>query len=359
MYKPESVLNIEGKNIGQGHQTYFIADIAANHDGDLGKAKELIFLAAEAGADAAKFQHFNAETIVSDTGFRNLGGQQSHQEKWDKSVFEVYKDASISLDWTAELKKTCSEANIAFFTSPYSYDLVEHIDPYVNAHKIGSGDITWVDMIEYIAQKQKPLILATGASTMDDVHRAVNAALTHNPMLCLMQCNTNYTAATENFKYIQLNVLKVFREMYPNLVLGLSDHTVGHATVLGAVALGARMIEKHFTSDVTLPGPDHGFSMSPQTWKEMVDRTRELELALGQGVKKVEENEKETVVLQRRSVRAVRTISAGSVLSSEDLEVLRPCPLDGLPPHKMNELIGRRVRREISGGEHLKWTDLE
>ena len=267
-------MEINGKKIGRDHPTYFIADIAANHDGDIERAKKLIKLAADAGADAAKFQHFAAASIVSDRGFRALDGQHSHQAKWKKSVFEVYQDASVSLDWTGTLKDTCDKAGIAFFTSPYSLQIVDHIDSYVPAYKIGSGDITWIELVKYIAERQKPYILASGASTMDDVCRAVSAALDINSQLCLMQCNTNYTASLENFKYIQLNVLKVYREMFPDLVLGLSDHTPGHATVLGAVALGARMIEKHFTDDVGCDGPDHLFSMDPKSWREMVARTR-------------------------------------------------------------------------------------
>jgi sialic acid synthase SpsE len=359
MHKPESFLEIQGKKIGRNCPAYFIADIAANHDGDLERAKSLIFLAAEAGADAAKFQHFKAETIVSDHGFKTLGGQQSHQAKWKKSVFDVYKDASVSLDWTETLKETCDKAGIAFFTSPYSLDLVDHIDPHVPAYKIGSGDITWIEMVRYIAAKQKPYILATGASTFDDVHRAVSAGLAINSRLCLMQCNTNYTASLENFSYIQLNVLKTYREMYPEMVLGLSDHTPGHATVLGAVTLGARMIEKHFTDDLNRVGPDHAFSMDYRAWREMVDRTRELENALGAGVKQVEKNEKETVILQRRAIRAAVNVGAGGVLTREHLTVLRPCPPDGLPPYRIDDCIGKRVRRDIGIGEHIQWTDLE
>jgi len=229
----------------------------------------------------------------------------------------------------------------------------------VPAYKIGSGDITWIELIEYIASKQKPYIMATGASLMDDVHRAVSAGLAINPMLCLMQCNTNYTASLDNFKYIQLNVIRVYREMYPDLVLGLSDHTPGLATVLGAVTLGARMIEKHFTDDIKRVGPDHLFSMDTKSWRDMVDRTRELENALGSGVKRVEDNEQETVLLQRRAIRMTANLAAGSTLTRDHLTVLRPCPSDGLPPYRMEELIGKRVRRDISAEEHLRWIDLE
>jgi sialic acid synthase SpsE len=355
----EPILQIQGTSIGPELPTYFIADIAANHDGDLERAKDLIHRCAEAGANAAKFQHFRAATIVSDHGFRSLGGQQSHQARWIKSVFEVYRDASVSLDWTPALKETCDKVGIAFFTSPYAFDLVDHIDPYVPAYKIGSGEITWIEMVEYIAAKGKPCILASGASSLDDVHRAMWAAAQVNRKLCLMQCNTNYTASAENFRHIMLNVLRTYREMYPGLVLGLSDHTPGHATVLGAVALGARMVEKHFTDDTSRIGPDHAFSMDPRAWRDMVDRTRELENALGTGVKKVEDNEKETVVLQRRSVRAKVGLPGGQPIGRDQLELLRPCPVGAIEPYRIAEVVGRRARRDIVAGEHLQWNDIE
>lgn len=354
--KPAMLIN--GTPIGDNFPTYFIADIAANHDGDLERAKTLIKMCADAGANAAKFQHFTAATIVSDHGFRTLSGDQSHQASWKKSVFEVYKDASVSLDWTEALKECCDTAGIAFFTSAYSTALVDYIDPYVPAYKIGSGDITWTEMVEYVAAKGKPYILASGASTLDDVHRAVTAGLRINPQLCLMQCNTNYTASLENFRHIKLNVLNTYRSMYPDLLLGLSDHTPGHSTVLGAVALGARMVEKHFTDDITRTGPDHKFSMDQSTWRSMVDRTRELENALGDGVKVVEVNEAQTVVLQRRAIRAKVPLAAGILLTRADVEVLRPCPADGIPPFHLSDVVGRAVRHHVAAGEHLRWTDL-
>lgn len=356
--QPQSELVIDGKRIGEQHPTYFIADVAANHDGNLERAKDLIYMAKEAGADAAKFQHFRAETIVSDVGFKALGGQQSHQASWKKSVVEVYRDASVSTDWTETLKATCDKAGITFFTSPYDFDLVDHIDPFVPAYKIGSGDITWIEMIQRIASKQKPYILATGASTTDDVVRAVSAALAINPQFALLQCNTNYTGNLENMRYVQLNVLKTYRSMYPSLILGLSDHTPGHATVLGAVALGARIVEKHFTDDVHRVGPDHKFSMDPKSWRDMVDRTRELEAALGTGLKKVEDNELQTVVLQRRAVRVVQDLPAGHVITREDLTVLRPAPTGSLQAYELDKVLGRKLRVAMNSGQHISFTDL-
>lgn len=359
MLTPSSEIKIEHALIGESHPTYFIADIAANHDGDLARAKDLIYLAKEAGADAAKFQHFKAETIVSDYGFKSLGGQQSHQAKWDKSVFDVYKEASVSTDWTPALKEACDKVGISFFTSPYDFDLIDHIDPFVPAYKIGSGDITWIDIIKRIASKGKPYILATGASTMDDVYRAVTAGLEINPQMALLQCNTNYTGSIENMRHVQLNVLKSYRLMFPSMILGLSDHTPSHATVLGAVALGARVIEKHFTDDSYRKGPDHAFSMNPVAWREMVQRTRELEAALGTGIKKVEDNERQTVVLQRRAVRSTRKLAAGHVLTKDDLCVLRPCPVGAIDPYQLETLIGCTLRYPKELGDHITRSDYE
>jgi sialic acid synthase SpsE len=357
--KANSVMQIDGVSIGDDHPVYFIADIAANHDGDLSRAKDLIYLAAESGAHAAKFQHFTADTIVSDIGFRSLNNLSSHQSNWSKSVYDVYKSAALELNWTEVLVETCKKAGISFFTSPYSLELVDFIDSYVPAYKIGSGDITWIEIVEHIARKNKPYIIASGASDISDVHRVMASAISINPNVCLMQCNTNYTAKLENFKHINLRVLNLYRQMYPNLILGLSDHTPGHSTVLGAITLGARMVEKHFTDDIKRSGPDHVFSMDRKSWREMVDRSCELQFALGNGIKKIEANEAETVVLQRRSIRAKKNILAGSLFQKQDFELLRPCPLNALPPYRIDDIYGKVCRRDISLGDYLTCQDLE
>lgn len=351
-------IQIADRWVGGSNPTYFIADISANHDGQLSRAKDLIFLAAEAGADAAKFQNFRAPQIVSDVGFRSLGGQMSHQAKWGKPVFEVYQGASIPFEWTPELKQACDGAGIHYFSSPYDFEAVDMLDPFVPAHKIGSGDITWPEILRYIAGKGKPVLLATGASSIGDVQRAVDAILALNPQLVLMQCNTNYTASLENLRHIHLNVLRTYAAMYPDVVLGLSDHTPGHATVLGAVALGARAVEKHFTDDNGRDGPDHPFSMTPATWRDMVDRTRELESAFGSPEKRVAENEMETVIVQRRCLRAARPIRAGDRLTRAMIDVLRPSPAGSIPPYELEAVVGTAAIVDIPVGEALRWTML-
>ena len=353
-----SSVKINDKTIDISSPTYFVADIAANHNGDLDMAKELIWLAREAGADAVKFQHFLADKIVSDYGFKHLGSQSSHQAKWEKSVYETYKDAEFNRDWNQILADEAVKAKIDFFTSPYDIDALKTINNLVPAYKIGSGDITWLSFIIEVAKLGKPIMIATGASAMWEVEQAVDSVIDYNPDIVLMQCNTNYTAEPENFKYINLNVLRSYAIRYPGMVLGLSDHTLGHSTVLGAIALGARVIEKHFTADNNQTGPDHAFSMNPKTWREMVERSRELEYSLGTGIKEVEDNEKETVVLQRRCIRATENLPKGIIISEDLIEELRPAPADAVYPYQKESILGKTLICEKEKGEHIRIQDV-
>ncbi|WP_345307558.1 N-acetylneuraminate synthase family protein, partial [Candidatus Villigracilis saccharophilus] len=193
------------------------------------------------GADAAKFQNFDAPKIVSDYGFKSMnGGQVSHQAAWKKSVFEVYKGASIPFEWSMTLVEECNEVGIDYFSSPYDFEAIDFLDQYVEVYKAGSGEIDWIEALERMASKGKPFFVATGASTIGEVQQAVHAILKINKQLVLMQCNTNYTANPNNYDHLHLNVLKTFGTMFPDVILGLSDHTHSVAPVLGAVTLGAR-----------------------------------------------------------------------------------------------------------------------
>lgn len=344
--------------VSNDSKPYFIADIASNHDGDLQRACHLIELAKEAGADVAKFQNFKAETIVSRRGFGEMP-QLSHQADWKKSVYEVYEDASVSDDWTFRLKKKCDEVGIEYMTSPYDFASVDHADSYVNAYKIGSGDITWTEMLGYIARKNKPILLATGAASLLDIDRAMSELNKYTKDVVLLQCNTNYTSSRDNFSYVNLNVLKTYAYKYPDCVLGLSDHTSGHTTVLGALALGARVFEKHFTDDNMREGPDHKFAMNPKTWRDMVDATMELYDALGDGVKRIEDNEKDSVIVQQRAVYLKRNLNAGECISKEDIFPLRPLKPGCVYPYDIDKIIGLRVKCDVSKDDCLTWEVLE
>jgi len=344
--------------LGENHPTYFIADIAANHDGSLDRARLLIRLAKEAGADAAKFQNFQAPKIVSDYGFRTMGDQVSHQATWKKAVIDVYLAASIPFEWSYTLKAECDAVGIDYFSSPYDFQAADWLDSFVPAYKIGSGEIDWLEAIEHIARKGKPVLLATGAATIGEVQKAVRAILAINPMLVLMQCNTNYTASLENFRFINLRVLNTYRSMFPDVILGLSDHAAGHAAVLGAVALGARAVEKHFTDDNDREGPDHRFAMNPKAWTEMVENTRRLEQALGTGDKFITENEKDTVIVQRRCLRTARRVEAGEILTRDLIDVLRPANPGAIKPNEIDEVLGKRVLVDMEAGQELRWSQL-
>lgn len=352
-------MKIGNRTITNDGRPYFIADIAANHDGDINRAYKLIELAKESGADIAKFQNFKAKTIVSKNGFDCLGKQLSHQASWKKSVFETYEDASISDEWSEKLKCKCDEVDIEYITSPYDYDSVDWADNFVNAYKIGSGDITWTGIIEHIAKKGKPVLLATGASDMEDVDRAMSIIQTYNSEIVLMQCNTNYTASSENYKFINLNVLNMYRKKYPGAILGLSDHTFGHSTVLGAFALGARVFEKHFTDDNSRSGPDHKFSMNPKKWREMVDATNELYLSMGDGIKRVEENETDTKSIQRRAYYFKKDMKKGEKITTAYIFPLRPVYEGAVLPFEKDKILGKVLNKDVKADSCIKWEDIE
>ena len=351
-------IKINKSIIGEKFPSYFIADIAANHNNDLIKAKELIAMCAESGANAAKFQHFKAETIVSDQGFKELN-LISHQTKWKGSVYDVYKSASIGIDWCVPLIEECKKFNIDFFTSPYDLDYVDELSSLIPAYKIGSGDITWLEIIEKIAKKNKPVLLATGASNFVDVKNAVECIQRYNNELILMQCNTNYTGNDLiNIKNLNLNVLDTYSEKFPNLILGLSDHTLSNLSVIVAVTKGAKVIEKHFTDRNDQDGPDHKFSLNPESWKKMIDEVRLVEASLGDGEKKIEKNEFETAVLQRRSICSSKDMIEGSVIAISDLIFLRPCPKSAFKPYEKNKIIGRKLKKNKKKFEPFYYSDL-
>lgn len=358
MQAPAKEIQIADRSIGLNHPTYFIADIAANHDGDLERAKLLIRLAKEAGADAAKFQNFRAPKIVSDYGFKSLSGQLSHQASWKKSVFEVYNDASIPFEWTPILKETCDKVGIHYFSSPYDYDAIDMLDPYVPAFKAGSGLISWPDAIIRMAKKNKPVIVSSGASDISDVIRVMRAVRAVNDQIVLLQCNTNYTASLENYDHLHLNVLKTYATIFPGVVLGLSDHTHSPAPVLGAVALGARVIERHFTEDNNREGPDHLFALNPDTWAHMVEETRKLERALGSTDKFVAGNEQDTYLVQRRCLRTARDILAGETITFDMVEPLRPHVPGAIPPWEIEAVIGKKALKDMPYGKELRWEQI-
>ncbi len=365
-------------------ETYFVADIAANHDGDLSKAKELIYAAAESGANSAKFQNFKAETIVSDLGFKYLGKKYSHQSKWEKTVFETYKSAELPIEWTLELIDTCNKCKIEYFTAPYDLTFSKLIAEHTKIVKMGSGEITWHEHLELVSNLFDIILIATGASEIKEVEDSMR--IFENNNVILMQCNTDYTAKItdsrdfleKRYNCINLKVLDTYEKLFPKTILGLSDHTHGNTTVLGAVGLfNAKVIEKHFTLSNNKKGPDHPFSMTPNTWRDMVKKTRYLEkqiknikeysekmkltlnlvddkvglkLAIGDGEKRVEHNEKDTVVLQRRCFYLKNNIKKDTKIFKSDLIPLRPCLKNSFKPYESDKIIGKKACSDLQKG---------
>jgi sialic acid synthase SpsE len=340
-------IRIGSRLVGPGHPTYIIAEIGSNFDGSLERARALIDAAAEVGCDAAKFQTFLPERIISAPAF---GIATGFQARWDRPVDEVYRDAALPREWHAELALHARKSGVDFFSSPYDregVDLLEGLE--VPAHKIGSGDITWLDFCEYVASKGRPVILGTGASTLAEVDQAVRAMrATGNDQMIVLQCVTDYPS---EFGDANIRAMVTMGEALGTLV-GYSDHTPGHTVPLGAVAHGACVIEKHFTDDTGRSGPDHPFAMDIPAMASMVREIRNLEAALGDGVKRLMPSERETVVLQRRGLTAARDLSAGHVLEAGDISVLRPAR--GLAPSDLRLVLGWSLGRDIAAGQPIE-----
>lgn len=348
------VINFGNRLVGDGFPTYIIAEIGANFDNNIEKAKRLIDAAKESGADCAKFQSFISEKIVSGLGFAKMTLKGVHGS-WGRPVNEIFKEAEFPREWHKEISEYCNKIGIDFSTSPYDFqavDICEKLDvPFI---KIGSGEITWLEMLEYIALKDKPMILATGDATLAEIDEAIRVIEgTGNNKLILLQCITNYPSKIES---ANINVLKTYQTAF-NILTGYSDHSPGIVVALGTVALGGCVIEKHFTLNKKDKGPDHPHSMDVSEFKTMVSCVRELEAALGSSRKIVVEEEQETVIVQRRCLYAKRDLIKGQKLRNEDIDVLRPA-LGILPKFKKN-VIDKVINQDIKQGQPLFWENFQ
>ena len=272
--------------VGEGSPAYIIAEIGSNFDGSLEQAKKLIDLAKQCGADAAKFQHFLADKILCREAFEGMA--TGFQEKWKKPVFQVYRESEFPREWTKELFDYCGKKGIDFLSAPYDKEAVDLLDEVgVKLFKIGSGEVTNPRFLEYVAGKGKPIALAVGSATMEEIREAVEAIRqTGNKQLLLMQCITNYPSPIEE---ANIRAIETLRKEF-DVPVGYSDHSPGTLVPLAAVALGASMVEKHFTFDTSRPGPDHSYAMDAPAFTRMARGIRMLEKAMGSGAKRIEES---------------------------------------------------------------------
>ncbi|HPJ81389.1 MAG TPA: N-acetylneuraminate synthase family protein [Saccharofermentans sp.] len=345
-------IKIGDRLIGPDYPTYFIAEIGGNFNGSMVNAKRLIDAAKAAGADCAKFQTFTAETIVSEGGFSKMTLHGVHGS-WGRTVSEVFKDVEFPMAWHREIANYCKKVGIDFSTSPYFKEAVDLCaDMKVPFIKIGSGEITWLEMLDYIARKGIPVMLSTGDATMSEIDEAVRTIeKTGNKDLVLLQCITNYPSKIDS---ANVNVLKTYQIAFDCLT-GYSDHSPGHVVALASVVLGGRVIEKHFTLDKTDKGPDHPHSMEVEEFKFMVDSIREVERAMGSTRKEVQKEESETVFVQRRCLYTKNDIKAGQIITEADIDVLRPAL--GISPKFKNTIIGKTVNKDIPARDPIFWED--
>ncbi|MBW3589263.1 MAG: N-acetylneuraminate synthase family protein [Actinobacteria bacterium] len=337
------------KTVGQGHPCYVIAEAGSNHNRDLDTSKRLIDEAADAGADAIKFQTYSGRTLYSTKApqFDYLSGISS------KKPHELLEDISLPREWQSLLADHSRQAGIEFLSSPFDLQAVDELDALgVAVFKIASFEIVDLPFIEYVGSKARPVILSTGMATLAEIEEAMDAARQGGATeICLLQCASLYPAPASIMNLAAMDTLKTAFKV----PVGLSDHSLGTHIPVAAAARGAHIIEKHFTLDRSHPGPDHPFAIEPHQLKELVQQIHDVEAAIGDGLKSgpTTEEAKEMYTKARRSVVAAATIAAGTPITRTMLTVKRPG--FGIKPRFIDAIVGRRAKRDIEEDEVITW----
>ena len=338
---------IGNKVIGDDEPCFIIAEIGSNHNGSLKQAKKLIDYAVEARANAVKFQIFKADHIYSKytPEFKYLKG---------KNVYELIKNIETPRKWIKELAKYCKEKKICFLASPFDFEAIDLLDSYVPAFKVASFEIVDLELIRYMAAKGKPIIISTGMASLGEIEDAINVAKSvGNKKIILLHCNSLYPTP---YKIVNLKAMHTLKTVF-KVPIGFSDHTLGIHIPIAAVAMGATVIEKHFTLDRKLPGPDHSFAIEPGELAEMVKNIREIEMAKGNGIKEKSRLENEEMYVKaRRSIHAKCDIPLGTIITRDMLIVKRPG--FGIAPKFIDIVVGRESKKGIKKDRWIKWKDV-
>lgn len=347
----QKTIKIGNKLVGDGQPVFIIAEAGVNHNGKLNLALQLTKEAKKAGADAVKFQTFKAENVVSakaqmaDYQKKNIGKNISQQE--------AIKQLELGFANFQKIKQLCDKIGIIFLSTPHSDEAIDFLAPLVPAFKIGSGDLTNLPFLEKISQKKKPIILGTGMANLQEIKEAVKTMQkTGNDKIVLLQCTTNYPCPLEE---ANLNAIKTLQKTF-SLPIGYSDHTLGITSSIMATAMGACLIEKHFTLDKKMPGPDHRASADPEEFANMVKEIRNAEKALGNGKKQPTQSEKKISHLVRKSLIAQKDIQKNEVLSNDKIIIKRP--MGGIEPKDLKKALGKRAKKLIKQDEFIKFKDL-
>jgi N,N'-diacetyllegionaminate synthase len=341
------------REVGSHCPCFVIAEAGVNHNGDVGLAKQMVDVAVEAGVDAVKFQTFKAERVVSAAAPKTEYQRQTTDAA--ESQLDMLRRLELSDEAHHELRVYCQQQGVLFMSTPFDEESADFLNELgMPAFKIGSGEITSLSFLEHVARKGKPIILSTGMSYLGEVDEAVRTIRSAGcDRFILLHCVSNYPAAPAD---ANLRAMQTMATAF-QVPVGYSDHTPGVEIALAAVTLGACVIEKHFTLDKGLPGPDHRASLEPGELQALVAGIRTVELALGSAEKRPARSEANNRSIVRRSLTAAFDIPEGTVLRPDMLQALRPA--SGIPPILVEHIIGRRARRPLKAGQLIAWGDLE
>lgn len=344
-----SGFSIGDRHLGADEPALLVAELSANHNRSFERALELVRAAAEAGADAVKLQTYSADTITLDCK-SDLFRRANAAPGQPRYLHELYALAATPWEWHAPLREEAERLGLIFFSTPFDPSAVEFLERLgVPAYKIASFELVDIPLIRLVARTGKPIVLSTGMGTLAEIEEAVRAIRgAGNEQLALLKCSSVYPARPED---LNLRTLRHMSETF-SAPVGFSDHTLGTASAVAAVALGARIVEKHFTLSRAEEGPDSRFSLEPREFRQLVDAVREVELSLGRVSYDVSEPERANLVY-RRSLFAVAEIKAGEPFTSENVRSIRPA--HGLAPRHLDELLGRTASRDIARGTPLAW----
>lgn len=337
-------IQIGNRTIGGKSPCFIIAEGCDNHLGNLDVAREMVREAKRAGADAIKFQHhLPDEEMLPDAPM---------SDNFEEPLYEFLKKYALTLEQHRELKRYCDEMGILYMCTPFSWKAAQEINDLVPAFKIGSGEMTDVPTLVRIGQYGKPMIVSTGMSTFDEIDRTYKALVTRNVPLVLMNCLSEYPPVYED---LNLGVIGQMMQRFPKAVIGHSDHTPDLFTCFAAVALGARVLEKHVILDKSQPGPDQSVSIEFDELAQLVEGVRKIEVGLGTE-KRVHQREEAVRTWAFRSIVSLRPLAAGEIIRQEDIWSKRPGT--GIPAHQMDEVIGKRVVKDIPANTLVAWKDL-
>ncbi len=345
-------LVIDGKIIADSSDCYVIAEIGHNHQGELEKCKELFRVAKQCGADAVKLQKRDNRTLYTKAYYNK---PYEHRNSFGRTYGEHREYLEFGLEEYRELQLYARELGITFFSTAFdipSADFLAELD--MPAFKIASGDLKNIPLLKHVASFQKPMFVSLGGGTMEDIQRAYDTIMPINPQLCLLHCTASYPTPAEE---MNLRVITTLRERFPDVVIGLSDHYDGIAMAVVAYVLGARVIEKHFTLHHTWKGSDHAMSLEPIGMGKMVRDLRRTRIALGDGIKRVYDSERDPMFKMGKALYAARALPAGHVLGPDDVVIKSPAA--GLPPYELERVLGRRLLVPLQEEDSITWDVLD